>query len=308
MTILRNLLEQSRKRRTALEAIMRSSPEKTVIFTGAGMSTGKELYPGWGDLVARLAIKCGVPNFTEDSDYLDTADTAQRNDHVTYKQVILDYFGSFKPILQVSVSLLSDLKSRIYVTTNWDDSLALQLMSREVGVHILDDCKVENITTSGTHLFHPHGKINFGAAEFDIILTRSEFNKYYRINRKIYNFFYNLFLHHDVVFFGFSASDEYIREVLMDIKKHEKASGVKRNRFLFMHLPVRLPKRATQNYYLDLTKIEERENQFNELGIQLVWYDSSQDHKEVTDIVSSWILLQNKSQKDTSLGVNSGNV
>lgn len=278
-----------------------------VIFTGAGMSTGDSLYPSWGDLIKSLAKNCKVDDYSKMS-YEDAAEEAYKNDREMYEKTILGIFTKRRSNIRITTSDVAKLNCRIFVTTNWDNALETQFKGRVRQTHVFPILNLENAKTPGVHLFHPHGKIEMGDSTLNIILRRSEFEDNYQRKAPVYEFLLTLFSQYDVLFLGFSVSDDYIKKVLRRVVEMEEYRGdQKKARFLLRAMPqVKRYVNRNLKLLLDTDKMRETEREFNSLKISVIWYDPKNDHEEFERIIGLWVEAQ--AANNTEYGDNNGNL
>lgn len=193
---------------------------RLTVFVGAGISIPSGA-PSWGGLLEQLAIKAGMGE--EDRELL------MKLDYMDQPTILAEELGAdFKPaiaeILKGSSrytpahALLKALKSPA-VTTNYDDLYEQAGFSCFQNIPTLpwDSRKlIEKGHAKANSLLKLHGCINHPDR---IILSRKDYMRFLDTSQALRGRLHSLFLTSEILFCGFSMTDDNVHKVIDDVRK-----------------------------------------------------------------------------------------
>jgi len=215
------------------EVLLSSSKYPTVLFLGSGISKEAN-YPLWTELLEyfekEIHEKEGNQDFQLDNvkgGIKEKATAIKVRLDAEFKPLLIDRFTN-KPKFKVrdfasEHSYLIDIPIiNCYITTNYDVCL-------EQAARIPEDSWFPPKTLNpkslfgleATSIFHIHGVIHPKKPESvdSVIFDSDDYDKVYDPKHDLHNFLVNLFLNFNVVFFGFSMSDDDIQKIIDYVKE-----------------------------------------------------------------------------------------
>lgn len=194
--------------------------DRLSVFVGAGISIPSGA-PSWGGLLESLAIKADMNE--------DDRESLKKLDFLDQPTILAEEMGdAFKPAVAEVITessrytpahaLLKTLKAPA-VTTNYDDLYEAAAASCNDYLPTLPWQSREMIKTDhdeSNSLLKLHGCINHPES---IILSRSDYMRYPDTSQALRGRLHGIFLTTEVLFCGFSMTDDNVHKIIDDIRK-----------------------------------------------------------------------------------------
>eukprot|EP00574_Skeletonema_japonicum_P006793 CAMPEP_0201717054 /NCGR_PEP_ID=MMETSP0593-20130828/2895_1 /ASSEMBLY_ACC=CAM_ASM_000672 /TAXON_ID=267983 /ORGANISM="Skeletonema japonicum, Strain CCMP2506" /LENGTH=443 /DNA_ID=CAMNT_0048207019 /DNA_START=41 /DNA_END=1372 /DNA_ORIENTATION=- len=190
------------------------------VFVGAGISIPSGA-PSWGGLLESLAIKAGMSEDDRKSlaqlSFLDQPTILAEEMKDSFKPAIAELIAEASFYTPAHV-LLKTLKAPA-ITTNYDDLYEAAAASSNVHVPTLPWQSREMIKSNHNErnsLLKLHGCINHPNS---IILSRGDYMRYPDTSQALRGRLHGIFLTTNVLFCGFSMTDDNVHKVIDDMRK-----------------------------------------------------------------------------------------
>eukprot|EP00573_Skeletonema_grethae_P009645 CAMPEP_0201694616 /NCGR_PEP_ID=MMETSP0578-20130828/6805_1 /ASSEMBLY_ACC=CAM_ASM_000663 /TAXON_ID=267565 /ORGANISM="Skeletonema grethea, Strain CCMP 1804" /LENGTH=474 /DNA_ID=CAMNT_0048180311 /DNA_START=63 /DNA_END=1487 /DNA_ORIENTATION=- len=190
------------------------------VFVGAGISIPSGA-PSWGGLLESLAIKAGLSEDDRKSlaklAYLDQPTILEEEMGDSFKPAIAELIAESSFYTPAHV-LLKTLKAPA-ITTNYDDLYEAAAASSNVHVPTLPWQSREMIKSNHSEknsLLKLHGCVNYPNS---IVLSRSDYMRYPDTSQALRGRLHGIFLTTDVLFCGFSMTDDNVHKIIDDMRK-----------------------------------------------------------------------------------------
>jgi len=193
---------------------------RLVIFIGAGVSIPSGA-PSWGGLLDQLAIEAGMNEEDRESlkklGFLDQPTILAEDMGSGFKSGIAAVVNKSSRYTPVH-ALLKTLKSPA-ITTNYDDLYERAAISCDQHVPTLpwDSRKmIQNSHSEKNSLLKLHGCVNHPES---IVLSRSDYMRYPDTSQALRGRLHGMFLTNEVLFCGFSMTDDNVHKIIDDVRK-----------------------------------------------------------------------------------------
>jgi hypothetical protein len=213
---------------------------RCVLFVGAGLSRGAGL-PDWGGLLRELAAELGLDNGSLPRDAngqlsldlcLDLAQWyAERFGREQLDQRVHQRFGrtaAAHPNVRPTLAhyLLLSMPFRLFLTTNYDDLLerTLTALRHDPEVVYTPESVVRTGQTDRPSVVKLHGDATHRTP---IVLTRDDFDRFFRDHPVITALLQGLLLNHTFLFVGYDLRDPNTRQLYSGVAHLLRTSGTR---------------------------------------------------------------------------------
>jgi hypothetical protein len=191
---------------------------EVVLFAGAGVSKGAGLYD-WNELICRLAEELQIPEKQrEKTSHLDIAQwyRDEEGGNLRLQEIIRSEFGRKSSRPTLAHYLLTSLPVRIFFTTNYDDLLSQSLEALKYWpVRITEEGHIPRTgSREDTFVVHLHGHVD---RPHDIVLSRSDFDGYFKDRPAFAAILKSLLLNHTFFFVGYGLGDPNFWQIYNEI-------------------------------------------------------------------------------------------
>ncbi|MFZ0615363.1 MAG: SIR2 family protein [Chthoniobacterales bacterium] len=222
---LRNIADDSEITPAKLiELLLNEQDNYCIGVLGSGLSANA--YGNWSNLVEGLCSACNVKiskgTTTFDAETcIDLAERALIADEKRFLKYISNNYGKFPWMPHVEIyQTIINLPFRSFVTTNYDDSLDYyrRLLKPDMRKYVFPCLDVTRLADGA--IFYLHGKASDHRNDpNNIILSRSSFEKAYKVGEDLHGFWNNIFKYRSVVVIGSSLDDPYVRNIMSICKQ-----------------------------------------------------------------------------------------
>jgi hypothetical protein len=191
---------------------------EVVLFVGAGVSRGTGLYD-WNELIRRLAGELQIDSKQlEKTSHLDVAQwyRDEEGGNLRLQEIIRSEFGRKSSRPTLAHYLLTSLPVRMFFTTNYDDLLSQSLEALKYWpVRITEEGDIPRTgSREDTFVVHLHGHVD---APHNIVLSRSDFDSYFKDRPAFAAILKSLLLNHTFFFVGSGLGDPNFWQIYNEI-------------------------------------------------------------------------------------------
>jgi hypothetical protein len=191
---------------------------EVVLFVGAGVSKGAGLYD-WNELITRLASELEIPDKQREKiSHLDIAQwyRDEEGGDARLQEIVRSEFGRKSSRPTLAHYLLTSLPVRFFFTTNYDDLLCQSLEAlKSWPIRILEEGDIPRTgSREDTFVVHLHGHVS---RPEDIVLSRSDFDAYFKDRPAFAAILTSLLLNHTFFFVGYGLGDPNFWQIYNEI-------------------------------------------------------------------------------------------
>lgn len=296
---VKDMLISYKHREQVLTALERG---KLVLFIGAGVEFGA--YPLWPKTLQLLAQRCKVEIDVTLSPP-QQAQEAKTADLNNYNETLFNTFSKWSATMQKLVQALSMLHPFAVLTTNFTDMLSDSFDFLDYEIVSYPNIKLEDF--SRNKLIFIHGKMPKSWSTNDkmnIVIAEDDFCEAYALTSPMRTVLQDYVRNHNLLFVGYSFDDTYVVELLRTIRDTELNSDAQAPLRHFALMGVETNKKQM----IDAAFISKKGQMLKDLGIQVIWFDTSRQYVDLYELVKSWKQLpagnvalteSNPTQQDT---------
>lgn len=273
---------------------------EVILFVGSGLSYGH--YPSWKTLVEELCKKTNVSlgtDFGPTAEILmQYAEKAKISNSSKYNALLTQIFGGEPRDTPVIYSILPKVPWLCILTTNFDPILAKVIQLNDHGfsleayphqnARILYRKKLVCYLHGIHNNFLPRGKSSI------LILSKSDFDEAYK-EANLQAFLSTVFRDNHVIFCGCNLSEPEFEQIFKNIEKTDrsmkKLGREQKQKFIFRPFSLKeedpsISKKKKKTSLDEEIKIGKQEeiNHYKKFGIIPIFYDSKNNHNELTRI------------------------
>ncbi|MGL2762378.1 SIR2 family protein [Helicobacter pylori] len=203
---------------TSIDNIRKAHNENYLsIFAGAGISAESKL-PKWGDLINELQ-KCLYGDTKKNEDYLVLAEKFYNQFGESF------YYQTLKSLIPNSAKRndlhleIVKLNIKNLITTNWDNLFEQAINEEGRFFNIIKSDKDIGGSTGFAKFIKMHGSLD----ENNIVFKEQDYLEYSNIFPLIENYIKGVFSTDVVILFGYSLSDQNVKQIISWVNSHSKS-------------------------------------------------------------------------------------
>ncbi|WP_121069623.1 SIR2 family protein [Helicobacter pylori] len=204
--------------KTSIDNIRKAHNENYLsIFAGAGISAESKL-PKWGDLINELQ-KCLYGDTKKNEDYLVLAEKFYNQFGESF------YYQTLKSLIPNSAKRndlhleIVKLNIKNLITTNWDNLFEQAINEEGRFFNIIKSDKDIGGSTGFAKFIKMHGSLD----ENNIVFKEQDYLEYSNIFPLIENYIKGVFSTDVVILFGYSLSDQNVKQIISWVNSHSKS-------------------------------------------------------------------------------------
>ncbi|KNE09592.1 SIR2 family protein [Helicobacter pylori] len=204
--------------KTSIDNIGKAHNENYLsIFAGAGISAESKL-PKWGDLINELQ-KCLYGDTKKNEDYLVLAEKFYNQFGESF------YYQTLKSLIPNSAKRndlhleIVKLNIKNLITTNWDNLFEQAINEEGRFFNIIKSDKDIGGSTGFAKFIKMHGSLD----ENNIVFKEQDYLEYSNIFPLIENYIKGVFSTDVVILFGYSLSDQNVKQIISWVNSHSKS-------------------------------------------------------------------------------------
>ncbi|WRC70696.1 SIR2 family protein [Helicobacter pylori] len=204
--------------KTSIDNIRKAHNENYLsIFAGAGISAESKL-PKWGDLINELQ-KCLYGDTKKNENYLVFAEKFYNQFGESF------YYQTLKSLIPNSAKRndlhleIVKLNIKNLITTNWDNLFEQAINEEGRFFNIIKSDKDIGGSTGFAKFIKMHGSLD----ENNIVFKEQDYLEYSNIFPLIENYIKGVFSTDVVILFGYSLSDQNVKQIISWVNSHSKS-------------------------------------------------------------------------------------